>query len=192
MKKLRNHFLAYLFKKEVGFDILTSVILALMDYFLMCLTYDKSKLDSLSLEDSYTYSILGLDGITIQSYFFPFVVLVFLVLFTEILYSILSLSAIQGNYFLLKIKGYGNINKTISLFHFFKNIFVCSIALLIYSILYLILNAVFRTTVPIFTFSVSTIYLSLAYLFYSQIIYSILLRKKSKPKQIIKYLRKKY
>ncbi len=192
MNKLKKLFLSYLFKKEIGFDILSCIILALMNYFLMCLTYDKSKLDSLSLEDSYTYSILGLNGITIQSYFFPFIVLIFVVLFTEILYSFLSLSAIQENYFLLKIKGYKNINRTISLFHLLKNIFVCSFALLIYTILYVILNSIFKTAIPIFTFSVSTIYLAFAYLLYSQFVYLILLKLKSKPRQFLKFLRKKY
>ena len=192
MNKLKKLFLSYLFKKEIGFDILSFIILALMNCFLMCLTYDKSKLDPLSLEDSYTYSILGLNGITIQSYFFPFIVLIFVVLFTEILYSFLSLSAIQENYFLLKIKGYKNINRTISLFHLLKNIFVCSFALLIYTILYVILNSIFKTAIPIFTFSVSTIYLAFAYLLYSQFVYLILLKLKSKPRQFLKFLRKKY
>lgn len=192
MNKIRKKYFLFLLRNEYIFDILTLILLSLSCLFLSCLTYDTNKLNSLSKSDYYVYRLLGLTGITIQSYFFPFVVLVIALILLDIVYNKLNISNIQANLFLLQIKGYSKIKKETNLFHALFSFVTCNLSIALYVIFYLILNLIFKTEVPIFAFNVNILYLILAYFIYDFIVYKMVLNFKTKYRKLLTFLREKY
>ena len=192
MNKIRKKYLLYLLKKEYIFEILTLILLSFSCIFLSCLTYNTTKLDNLSTDDSYVYRLLGLTGITIQSYFFPFVVLIVALILLDIVYNKLNISNIQSNLFLLQIKGYSIIKMDTKLFHTLFSLLTCGLSIALYTILYLILNLIFKTEVPIFTFNINILLLVLSYFIYDFLIYTAFLNSKTRYNNLLSFLREKY
>ena len=192
MNKIRKKYLLYLLKKEYIFEILTLILLSFSCIFLSCLTYNTTKLDNLSTDDSYVYRLLGLTGITIQSYFFPFVVLIVALILLDIVYNKLNISNIQSNLFLLQIKGYSIIKMDTKLFHTLFSLLTCGLSIALYTILYLILNLIFKTEVPIFTFNINILLLVLSYFIYDFLIYTAVLNSKTRYNNLLSFLREKY
>lgn len=192
MNKIRKKYLLYLLKKEYIFDILTLILLSVSCIFLSCLTYDTTKLENLSTDDSYVYRLLGLTGITIQSYFFPFVVLIIALILLDIVYNKLNISNIQSNLFLLQIKGYFKIKRDTKLFHVLFSFLTCGLSIVLYTILYLILNLIFKTEVPIFTFNINILLLVVSYFIYDFLIYTEVLNSKTRYNKLLSFLREKY
>lgn len=192
MNNLKLKYYLYIFKKSYLFLILEILLLSITSLFLSCVTYNTAKLDNLSHEDYNVYSTFGFVGITIQSYLFPFIFLIATIFILTILFNNLILNNIHSVYFLLFIKGYTNIKIESICIHFFYSLITSLSGILLYFILYSILNLIFKTKVPIFTFNINVLYLIASFLIYDSIVYFFCLHHKNKPEKLLEFLREKY
>lgn len=192
MNDLKKKFAIRIARKDFWFDFFLFLLLSVSDFFLGCLTFDASRLDQMTQEDYYVYSVLGLTGITVQSYFFPFACLVALLFSLMVLYSFLSVSSLQGDCFLLRMKGFVRPDGFVRKVHFLKLIVQSLLSVFLYFLIYSLMNLIFRTSIPIFTFNLNVLYLSLSYILVNQAVYSIVLKHKMKNRDVLKFLRERY
>ena len=182
----------YVLKKDIPFDFLFVVMLSFLSFFCSCLVMDLSRFDGLPSDELAIFEKLGLSGITIQSYVFPFVVICLLLLAMSFLFSSLRISSYLHNLFLLSMKGGRNLKLRLSFFHFLKGILLLFLSLSVYALIEGIMNALFPVSVKIFVFE-PLVFLSLTvFLFLDEIIYVLFLRRSMFYQRMLSYLREKY
>lgn len=167
MNDIRLKTCRFILQKDLPFDGIFLILFVFMDFFLTCLTIDTGRFERLSEYEKNIIRILSFQGIVIQTYVFLFI-------------------------FLLRLKGYASIGRDIRIFHFLKSVLIALLSVALLVLLYSTLNLALPVSIPIFLFS-WVIFIPLAVLVVlNQIIFSLLLKKRTSNKAMLHYLRERY
>ena len=192
MNDIKRRFYFYLAKIDLPFNLIFLFLNGFIFFFFSCLTLDMDRLSGLSYEDEAVLDLLSFQGIEKQSYVFIFISLCALIVFLFVLFSMFEIDEYLGNVFLLKSKGCENIKKNLGLYHFLETTITLFLSLVLYVILYTIMNAVFPTSIPIFFFNPLVLIPFAVFDFISYLIYHFVLKKKTSHTKMLAYLREKY
>lgn len=192
MNDIRLKTCRFILQKDLPFDGIFLILFVFMDFFLTCLTIDTGRFEHLSEYEKNIIRILSFEGIVIQTYVFLFIFLALLILSMSFLFSLFETDAYKGNIFLLRLKGYASIGREIRIFHFLKSVLIALLSVALHVLLYSTLNLALPGSIPIFLFS-WVIFIPLAVLVVlNQIIFSLLLKKRTSNKAMLHYLRERY
>ncbi len=179
-------------RRNVPFLIIDGLITALSMFFLSCLVFDGGRMKNLTEEEYPVYRMLGLEGITVQSYLFPFLALLLVIVFTGFLFDYFIIDDIKGNLFLLVVKGDEKTSTRTEAIYGLSALFSMGLSILLYYFAVLSMNAIFHTSIPIFVFDPRVLVLAFSVLLFRLLLFSFVLKQMLKPKRLLSYLRERY
>ncbi len=151
-----------------------------------------SNYEKMTSRESSIFYILGLTGVTRQSYVLPFFVFVILLVLFLALFSYISSQLELNNVFLMKIKGDQKIQKRHFLFQGIINFSSFLISIGLYALTLFVIDVSFSFQIPLFPFDIRTIYFDVAFYLLSLLFFFLINRKMTSEKKMLSFLREEY
>ncbi len=151
-----------------------------------------SNYEKMTSRESSIFYILGLTGVTRQSYVLPFFVFVILLVLFLALFSYISSQLELNNVFLMKIKGDQKIQKRHFLFQGIINFSSFLISIGLYALTLFAIDVSFSFQIPLFPFDIRTIYFDVAFYLLSLLFFFLINRKMTSDKKMLSFLREEY
>ncbi len=197
---MKSKFFFDMLKKEKHLLLFHVILYLLVQLYFTFSFYDLNRFhafygsnyEKMTSRESSIFYILGLTGVTRQSYVLPFFVFVILLVLFLALFSYISSQLELNNVFLMKIKGDQKIQKRHFLFQGIINFSSFLISIGLYALTLLVIDVSFSFQIPLFPFDIRTIYFDVAFYLLSLLFFFLINRKMTSDKKMLSFLREEY
>lgn len=186
-------------RKEWPFLLVYSLLIAIIDFFITCVGYDETRLiehygsiKKMPSHDRSIYQMFGLKGITLQSYLFPLIILILILIFFCIIYAIISHSSNRKYVFLLRIKGDTKIVSKTSNIHFLFVSLGSIISLAFYMLILAIFNLIASMEIMLFVFSPWVLLWNVIFDLFAYSMFILIGRSIYSDRNMLHFLREEY
>ncbi len=197
---MKSKFFLDMLKKEKHLLLFHVILYLLVQLYFTFSFYDLNRFhafygsnyEKMTSRESSIFYILGLTGVTRQSYVLPFFVFVILLVLFLALFSYISSQLELNNVFLMKIKGDQKIQKRHFLFQGIINFSSFLISIGLYALTLFVIDVSFSFQIPLFPFDIRTIYFDVAFYLLSLLFFFLINRKMTSEKKMLSFLREEY